>query len=285
MDNTIFGNGGTYLMKNKSKIAFDSVYNELISIETNEQRMKKIILPPLLMSLLIFFVIQNMMYETALKTRTCFFTLICALMWVGIFNSIQTISGKRQNIRNRFFDGMSMPIYLLGNVFYQLRICLIQTLIVYLCFILMIGFNNEGVLGVSFIEYLLLFFLILFSSDMLGLLISTFSKDNVTAMTVMPFFLVAEMIFSNALFELESKILDIVSLFMISRWGVDGLGVIENILTLPESSLLKQTSLDFPKITYEFSTSHFLSIVLVLILFSITYILIAIYRLNRIDKG
>ena len=75
------------------------------------------------------------------------------------------------------------------------------TLIV--CLINRNHFIKEGVITSPVIELFVTFFLILLGSDALALLISSLVTNENTAMTVMPFALIIELVMAGQIFALE----------------------------------------------------------------------------------
>ena len=83
-------------------------------------------------------------------------------------------------------------------------------------------FLEQGVFLPPLIELYVTFFLVIFASDALGLLISSIVPDENTAMTVMPFALIIQLVMSGLIFDLEG-IAETVSYLTISRWGLDAI--------------------------------------------------------------
>lgn len=247
-------------------------FRELV-LEEKNRKSKTVLILPLVMGIVVSYVVKDLIYVNFGGTRTSLFTLTCACLWIGIFNSIQSICSIRGRIKIQYMQGGSISAFVIANVLYQLILSVIQSVLITVVFCLIAGVPEQGVFLNPSVEYLILIFLMIFSSDMLGLLISSFSRDTAFAMTLMPFFLVTEMIFSNALFELN-EVLDWVAVLMLSRWGVDGFGATAGM----ESEAI------FPEITYTCNPDHFAVVCLVLIGFSIMYILLSILRLKQIDK-
>ena len=65
-------------------------------------------------------------------------------------------------------------------------------------------------------------YLTVFASDMMAILVSCIVKDNNSAMTVMPFILIVQLIMAGVVFDLEG-IADRISNLTISKWGMNGL--------------------------------------------------------------
>ena len=261
--------------KRKSQVR--ALFIELIETDINKRNIAIFIIP-IILSLIVCYVIKDLIYNSYLETRTSGFTLVSACIWIGIFNCIQSICSIRSRIKIQYIQGMSIGAFVLANVLYELLISLIQAVLVSLVFFSMVEYNDNFIFISTIFEYFLIIFLVIFSSSMLGLMLSSFSKNSTNAMTIIPFILVLQMILSNALFSLN-EFLDKCSLLMISRWGIDGIGTICNV-----EKMVDYTKASFPEITYQYSQNHFLMICFILFGFTLIYIVITILRLKRIDR-
>ena len=75
-------------------------------------------------------------------------------------------------------------------------------------------------------------FLVTFAADMMALMVSCIVRTTTTAMTVMPFLLIFQLVFSGAFFNLEGVAKKLTNL-TISRWGLDGICAIGRYNELP----------------------------------------------------
>ena len=67
----------------------------------------------------------NMFVYTA-ETFQGTFTLISACIWIGIFNSIQTICKERAILKREHRSGLHMSSYVVSHLIFQAGICLLQ---------------------------------------------------------------------------------------------------------------------------------------------------------------
>lgn len=147
-------------------------------------------------------------------------TFVC--IWNGCFNSIQSVCRERNIVKREHRLGLHMSAYILAHMIYQAFICLLQAIIT-VGVLSMVGvtFPSTGLfIEDSIFEYAITLFLITYAADMLSLLVSSIVKNTTTAMTVMPFILIFQLVFSGSIFELsgDSKIL---SNLTIAKWGID----------------------------------------------------------------
>lgn len=119
----------------------------------------------------------------------------------------------------------------------EFLLCFVEAIIVSALVLLMHGLRLSVRESLDFFRIILMFvsiFLIIYASDMLGLMISSFVKSNKDAMTIMPFALIVQLVLSDFIFELEGwkKVL---SNFTIAKWGLRALGISIDFNTMSTS--------------------------------------------------
>ena len=130
--------------------------------------------------------------------------LTCLSIWNGCFNSIQVVCREREIIKREHRAGLHITAYIFSHMVYQGLLCLGQTAItLFVCRQTGIHFPSEGLFTPWLIVDLgITIFFITFSSDMLSLWISCICRSTTTAMTVMPFVLIFQLVFSGGIFTL-----------------------------------------------------------------------------------
>lgn len=182
----------------------------------------KIFISVALISLLVCMVTGEEMFVAQDKTRSGAFALVCACFWVGIFNSIRSICGEREIVKREHRTGLHISAYMTAHMIYEAVICLIETVIIFL-FVFVSNYDQLMDSPMGFVDFVMLFvtfFLILMSADSMGLMISSIVHSENTAMTVMPFALILQLIMSGMIFELEG-ITEAISTLTVSRWGLN----------------------------------------------------------------
>lgn len=238
----------------------------------------KSLLSAALITLIIASVTGSAMFEAAQATRNGAFALVCACIWIGIFNSIQSICRERAIIKREHRTGLHISAYVIAHMIYELVLCLLETLIVTLIIFLtnLNHFPAEGVFLPPLLELVITFFLIIYSSDVLGLLVSGIVKSEMTAMTVMPFILIVQLVMSGMIFALEGAS-RIVAYFTISKWGVNAICTTANVNSL-ENALPTYAE------DYEFAASHLLQMWGMLMIFTVLYGVLCILALELVDR-
>lgn len=179
-----------------------------------------------IISLVVSAVVSGDMFTDFESTKSGFFTLASACIWIGIFNSIQSICKEHEIIRSDYRQGMRLTSYIFANILWQALLCLVQTIII---FVICLSFGffgddfGDSVIMHPLLEYFITIFMLTFGSAVLGIAVSSFSGTPTTAMKIMPFVLILQLIMSGVLFEL-SGVADGVANITFSKWGMSAFG-------------------------------------------------------------
>ena len=190
-----------------------------------------------IVSLLVALVCENVFVNME-GTQVGALAFSCVCIWNGFFNSIQSVCKERPIIKREHRAGMHISSYMLAQMIYQAILCfgqtLIQLAIYHLCGI---PYPKVGIMTGQFIfDFGITLFLITFAADMLALMVSCIVKSTTAAMTVVPFLLILQLIFSGVAFNLTG-VADQVSWLTISRWGIRTICTVANHNGLPCVSL------------------------------------------------
>ena len=167
--------------------------------------------------------------------------ITCICIWNGFFNSIQVVCRERDIVKREHRGGMHISSYIMAHMIYQAFLCFMQTIItVIVCVYAGLKFPAQGVIFDNiYIEIGITVFLITYSSDMLSLMISCFVKNTTAAMTVMPFMLIFELLFSGSVFSLSDTIKPLTNL-SIAKWGINCLCAQGQFNSLPMVTVWNQ---------------------------------------------
>ena len=229
----------------------------------------KVFLSSAIITFLISCVTGADMFKGYRATRNGAFALVCACIWIGIFNSIQSVKREHRS-------GLSIFSYLNAHALFELIQCLLEAVIVTVMTLLFNSANvpSSGPIMPVAVELTVTFFVIIFSSDMLGLMISCIVKTPQTAMTVMPFVLILQLILSGMIFELNGFTKKL-SFFMVSKWGLNAICITSNLNGMagaPKNS------------DFDFEAANLLKMWGFPILFAVCYVIIGTIFLSFVDK-
>ncbi len=155
---------------------------------------------------LLAYVIRGDFVITMEGTLKGSFALACVCIWNGCFNSIQVICREREIIKREHRAGMHISSYVAAHMIYQALICLGQTvLMLYVFSLVKLELPAGGFITRWFrLDLGITLFLVTYAADMLALLVSAIVHNTTSAMTVMPFLLIFQLVFSGGIFSLPS---------------------------------------------------------------------------------
>ena len=187
---------------------------------------------------LVTFAVGANLYKTQEGTLQGSFALVCVCIWNGFFNSIQVICRERPIIKREHRAGMHITSYIAAHMIYQMILCILQTAIMLaVCMLMKLELPSDGLVTRWFLSDLFItLFLITYSADMLSLAISALVRNTTTAMTVMPFVLIFQLLFSGGLVVLTGTALKLTD-FTIAKWGLKGLCTLGNYNARPMVAL------------------------------------------------
>ncbi len=173
---------------------------------------------------LVALVIRDMFFRTMEGTLMSAFALVCVAIWNGCFNSIQVICRERDVIKREHRAGMHISSYITAHLIYQALLCLLQTAITVYVFLLVgVRFPAEGLFTQwMIVDIGITVFLLTFASDALSLWISSLARNTTTAMTIMPFVLIFQLVFSGGMLTLPAWSAPLTNL-TISHYGLTAL--------------------------------------------------------------
>ena len=173
---------------------------------------------------LVTFAVGGNLYKTQEGTFQGCFALVCVCVWNGFFNSIQVICRERDIVKREHRAGMHISSYIAAHMIYQCFLCLCQTGITLgVCVLAGIALPTQALVTGNFmVDFFITLFLMTYSADMMSLAISALVHNTTTAMTVMPFMLIVQLLFSGGLVKLEGQAARLTD-FTIAKWGLQGL--------------------------------------------------------------
>lgn len=268
---------------------------------------------------LVSFVVGANLFKTQEGTLMGTFALACICIWNGFFNSIQVICRERPIVKREHRAGMHVSSYIMAHMIYQAFLCLCQTVItISVCRITRVTFPTESLITPwAMIDIGISLFLTTYCADILALMISAIVHTTTAAMTIMPFMLIFQLVFSGAFFQLNGFAVKITN-FTVAKWGltalcsqgnynskpmvslwnaalklqnleVDGEKPIWEVMNYIETNGLKDQILEWSgsqnqNPVYAFDPSNVLKCWGLLLLFTLIYAVIAVIFLEFIDR-
>ncbi len=232
-------------------------------------------------------------------TKAACFILVCAAIWGGLFNSIQCLVKERENIKRDYVSGaLRIECYMASRAILQFILCLIQSIVLTLSIpVIELVHNNSApggglLIGATVLEYFITIFLIMYGADAMGLMISSMVKKEELASKLAPYILIAQLLFSGMLFEMEGAA-SALSAVMLSRWGMEALGSTSNINNLPlrlKTQMMETNPMVAAGIetqasdAFEYTASHMGLVWVILLLFIVVPLIAGDILLHRVKK-
>lgn len=187
---------------------------------------------------LVSFVVGANLFKTQEGTLMGTFALACICIWNGFFNSIQVICRERPIVKREHRSGMHISAYITAHMIYQAFLCLCQTVItIMVCTMTRVTFPSESLITPwPMIDIGITLFLTTYCADIMALMVSAIVHNTTTAMTIMPFMLIFQLVFSGGFFQLSGIAVKITN-FTIAKWGLTALCSQGNYNTKPMVTL------------------------------------------------
>ena len=153
---------------------------------------------------LVGMVVRRRLFLTMEGTLMGSFAMVMVCIWNGCFNSIQVVCRERDVIKREHRSGMHITSYIAAHMIYQALLCLAQTgVTLYITLLVGVKYPSEGLFTPWLIvDFGISMFLITFASDMMSLWVSCLARSTTTAMTIMPFVLIFQLVFSGGMLTL-----------------------------------------------------------------------------------
>ncbi len=205
------------------------------------ERHWKVLVMSAVIALLVSYVVGLNMFKSMEGAKIGALAFACVCIWNGFFNSIQMVCKERDILKREHRAGLHITAYMAAQVIYQAIICELQVLIFAGIFRLKGLVYPEGslIFETTETDIVVTLFLITFSADMLALMVSCIVRTTETAMSIVPFLLMLQMLFSDVAFPLHGKAAKLADI-TVAKWGIRCICSLARFNTLPSNSAWNQ---------------------------------------------
>ena len=169
------------------------------------------------------------------------FALVCVAIWNGCFNSIQSVCRERPIVKREHRSGMHISAYVAAHMIYQFLLCAGQTVLT--MFVLRQlsvpiprGQGSGFITPWMILDLGITMFLITYAADMMSLFISSIARTTTSAMTIMPFILIFQLVFAGSVIPLPEWSKPLANL-TISNYGIRALAAQSGYNDMPSNTV------------------------------------------------
>lgn len=196
-----------------------------------------------------------------------------ASMWLGLFNTIQEIVKERDMLKKEYMSGLNFSSYIVSKIIIFSILCLYQAVsCVTIVYYHLDPRPTDTLIFNSLLDLILNFFLVAFSTSVIGIFISSLVKDIKTTLIFSPLYMMVQMLFSG-MFIPFVKLTRKISYFTTGRWGYESFGTISNLkiygVLEPDKNFLL------------FTNSHIFSIWMILGAIILVFLFLSIFIIKR----
>ncbi len=285
-------------MRNKKEVSgvrqmFIMMHRNGRIIINNKAKLGMVLLFPVVIGLLLSYVSRKNTFECFENASSALFAITSAVIYIGMFNSLTEICKERNIVKREYMTNMKIPSYILSILLVQAVICLIQSAIMTAICYHLLDFPASDLIfgGASFLKYYISVFLIMYSADAMGMLISSIVKTNELANLIAPIIIIIQLVLSGVLFKLDGGIVEAISKLTISHWGMSALGRIAHLNDMVTRAVFEDTTGKLAAIMptayesyYTSSTGELLKVWGILLIFIAVFAVLSMLFLRRIER-
>lgn len=220
--------------KIKEKVGFISQTKTLVkryvsSLLNNKFMLALLLGQSILMGILICVATEVDCLLNFITASMIFVAFTMAASWLGLFNTIQEIVKERDMLKKEYMSGLNFKSYIFSKIIIFSILSLYQA-ITCVC-IVYFHLNprpEEILINNTLLDLIINFFLLSFSTSMIGICISSLVKDTKTTLILSPLYMMIQMLFSG-MFVSFINITESISYFVIARYGYEAFATIGNI--------------------------------------------------------
>ena len=214
----------------------------------DKQRFFFLMIQAPIIALLLGLVADRDAFEYYESSKEVIFTIASSAVWIGLLNSIQEITKESVIYKRERTVNLKLFPYMLSKLFVLGLLGLVQSVIFTVIFVQIINMPDTDLIGFLPFEITITFFLTIFASTALGLVISALVSNSDRAMGLTPIILIPQLIFNGLVFKLEG-FTDWLSYLAISKWTARAFSIsfdlnstpleLESQVALPPRDLLE----------------------------------------------
>jgi len=202
-----------------------------------------------------------------------FVAFTMAASWLGLFNTIQEIVKEKDMLKKEYMSGLNFKSYIFSKIIIFSVLSLYQAITCVSVVYFHLNPRPEEILITNtLLDLIINFFLLSFSTSMIGIFISSVVKDTKTTLILSPLYMMVQMLFSG-MFIPFINITESISYFVIARYGYEAFATIANIsqygVIAPSNGF------------FDFNAYHVISIWTIFVVTIIIFLIISIITIKK----
>ncbi|MCI9233935.1 MAG: ABC transporter ATP-binding protein/permease [Bacilli bacterium] len=182
-----------------------------------------------MMGFLICLATEKNCLQNPVTASMIFVAFTLAAVWLGLFNTIQEIVKEKDMLKKEYMSGLRFTSYMTSKIIIFSILCFYQSITCVSIVYFHLNPRPDTVLVMNtLVDLIINFFLVSFSTSIIGIFISSFVKDTKTTLILSPLYMMIQMLFSG-MFIPFIEFTKNVSYFVIARWGYENFGTISNL--------------------------------------------------------
>lgn len=251
------------------------------TILNNKRQLLLLLIQAPLIVFLISLILTDGVFEIYERTKEILFCISLAALYIGLGNSIQEICKERVILRKEHMANLHLSSYILSKITVFIILALLQSILFIYSFTFFTDTPLNGIIFSWKFEMIFAMALTIFSSSLIGLVVSSVAKDESMAMTYVPLLLVPQSLFCGLLFELKGIVLKI-STFILCRWSLELFGTTNDLNgTINKIQEVLPSFVQENDPLFEFSAAHYYHSSLIIMLMNIALVLVCYFILRK----
>lgn len=284
IDEIIFPSDPLILEKAQNKVGFISQTKTLVkryisSLLNNKLMLLLLLGQSIIMGILICIATEIDCLLNFITASMIFVAFTMASSWLGLFNTIQEIVKEKEMLKKEYMNGLNFKSYMFSKMIIFSILAMYQAITcVSIVYFHLNPRPEEPLITNTLFDLVINFFLLDFSTSIIGIFISSIVKDTKTTLILSPLYMMIQMLFSG-MFIPFINITKFLSYFVIARYGYEAFATIGNAsqygVISPDTGF------------FDFTKNHIIAIWIIFIFVITIFLIISILiiKKNILEKG
>ena len=182
------------------------------------------------------------------------FMIAISAIWLGTQNAAREIVSEQAIYKRERMFNLDIFPYLLSKITVLSSFSIIQSFLFVL--ILSVGYSDNMLNLNDPLRIFVWMSFLSIASTFLGLLLSSIVDTTEKAMTIVPLILIPQIMLAGLIAKVSSPLVEVLSYFTLSRWGVEGFNDIQNKVVVENADVSNTTMEAIPMLLSRFHKNY-----------------------------